>query len=139
MKKTGIFLGICFLSFSVMSAELSVSDEAALLGTMSGLAEACGENSKKISDFELIAARLIAVKSATDEEEIAGYQRYAQEKMIAMQKQKNSPKISCNEVLRRFDSMPIFKSVVYSDGSLKLSDGTFLKATRPPAKLNKNK
>ena len=110
MKKVGIFLGVCFLSLSVMSAELSVSEEAALLGTMSGLADACGENNKKISDFELIASRLIAVKSATDEEEIANYQRYAQEKMLAMKKQKNSPKISCSEVLRRFENMPIFCS-----------------------------
>lgn len=139
MKKVGIFFGVCFLSFSVFGAKLSVSDEAALLGTMSGLADACGENNKKISDFELIAARLIAVKSMTDDEEIAGYQRYAQEKMIAMKKQKSSPKMACNEVLRRFENMSIFKSIVYSDGSLKLSDGTFLKAMRPPAKLNKNK
>ena len=134
MKKFGLILGMCFLSFSLVAAEPSVLEEAALLGTMAGLAETCGEKDKKLSDFELISSRLIANKSISDKEEIRGYRRYAEEKATAMRKQKNNPKLSCGEILRRFENMPIFKSVVYSDGSLKLSDGTFLKATRPPLK-----
>ena len=137
MRKFGLFLGICFFSFSLIGAEPSVLDEAAVLGTMAGLAEACGEKDKKMTDYELIASRLIANKANSDEEEIDGYHRYAEKKMTAMRKQKSSPQMSCNEVLRRFENMPIFKSVVYSDGSLKLSDGTFLKAKRPPAQLKK--
>lgn len=134
MRKFGLIFAICFFPFSLMSADPSVFDEAALLGTMAGLAETCGEKDKRIADFELIASRLIANKASSDKEEIRAYRRYAEEKATAIRKQKNNPKMSCNEVLRRFESMPIFKSVVYSDGSLKLSDGTFLKATRPPLK-----
>ena len=134
MKSWAFILGVCLLSYSAWGAEPSVFDEAALLGTMAGLAETCGENAKRISDFELISARLIANKADSDDEEIKGYQRYAKEKVAASRKQKNNPQITCKEVLYRFENMPIFKSVVYSDGSLKLSDGTFLKAKRPPLK-----
>ena len=134
MKSLGFILGLCLLPFSPVCAEPSVFEEAALLGTMAGLAETCGENAKRISDFELISARIIANKTNSEDEEIKGYQRYAKEKLAAMRKQKNNPQITCREVLYRFEKMPIFKSVVYSDGSLKLSDGTFLRATRAPLK-----
>ena len=137
MKNFGLIVGMCFLAFSTIAATPSVLDEAAMLGTMAGLAETCGENNKKLADFELISARLIANKSVSDQEEIRGYRRYAEEKATAIRKQKDNPQMSCDEILHRFENMPIFKSVVYSDGSLKLADGTFLKAKRPPAKLNK--
>ncbi len=139
MKIAGLFLGICLFSFTAMSADLSLLEEAALLGTMGGLAEVCGENSKKLSDYELIAARLIANKADSEKEEVRGYRRYAEEKATAIRRQKNKPQMSCAEVVSRFEKMTIFKSVVYSDGSLKLSDGTFLKAKRPPLGLKKNK
>ncbi len=139
MKNYLLVLFICTFSFSVFAAGASALEDAAMLGTMAGLAETCKENSKKIADFELISARLIALNSHSDEEEIAGYRRYAEEKSTAMRKQKNTPKMNCKEVLHRFENMPIFKSVVYSDGSVKLSDGTFLKTKRPPAQLKKTK
>ena len=137
MKKVGLILWGCLISSSVMAAGSSFLKEAALLGTMAGLAESCGESDKKMSDFELIAARVIALKANSDKEEILGYRRYAEEKSTAMRKQKENPQMSCRDILYHFGNMPIFQSVVYSDGSLKLSDGTFLKATRPPAQLKK--
>lgn len=139
MKKIVFFLIVFFTFQTAANNTPSIMEEAEMLGTMSGIAQACNEKSKKISDFELIAARIIANKTSSEEEEIEGYQHYARKKAAAMRKQKNNPKLSCNEILRRFENMPIFKSVVYSDGSVKLSDGTFLKATRPPAQLKKNK
>lgn len=112
-------------------------DDAAALGTMAGVAKACNEAPKKLDDYELIAVRLIANKANTAEQEKDGYYSYAREKLKAERKQKHTPQMSCDEILSRFRNMPLFESVVYHDGSLKLSDGTFLPAKRPPLKVNK--
>lgn len=125
MKK--IFLLLLLWTLPVFAAKLSLLDEAAQLGTMAGLAEVCGEK-KKLENFELIAARLIANKSGSEEQEMEGYHRYASEKLRAMTNHKNSPKMTCGEILNRFQKMPLFKSIVYKDGSLKFYDGTYYPA-----------
>ncbi len=125
MKK--VFLLILLWTIPVMAAKMSLFDEAAQLGTMAGLAEACGET-KKLEIFELISARLIANKSNSEAQELEGYRRYAAEKLRAIQEHKKSPKMTCGEILNRFQKMPLFKSVVYKDGSLKFYDGTYYPA-----------
>ena len=124
-------------TFPLMAQSDTFFEDAGSLGTMAGVAKACNENVQKLDDYELIAVRLIANKANSAEQEKEGYRRYVQEKLKAERKQKNNPQMSCNEVLYRFENMPLFKSVVYRDGSLKLSDGTFLKAKRPPLKVDK--
>ena len=125
MKKI-IFLMLLW-GLPVMAAKLSLLDEANQLGTMAGLAEACGEK-KKLENFELISARLIANKSNSEEQEMEGYRRYAEGKIRAAREHKKSPKLTCGEILNRFQKMPLFKSVVYKDGSLKFYDGTYYPA-----------
>ena len=94
---------------------------------MAGLADACGSKDK-LKNYELIAARLIANKSASEEEEMQAYRRYAEEKVLAKRKHQKSPKMTCGEILNRFQNMPLFKSIVYKDGSLKFYDGTYYPA-----------
>ena len=125
MKK--IVLLFLLFSFSAVSAPLSLFDEAGQLGTMAGLADACGSKDK-LKNYELIAARLIANKSASEEEEMQAYRRYAEEKVHAKRKHQKSPKMTCGEILKRFENMPLFKSIVYKDGSLKFYDGTYYPA-----------
>ena len=125
MKKF-IFIMILW-SMPVVAAQLSVLEEAAQLGTIAGLAQTCGAK-EKLDNYELIAARLIANKSNSEVQEKEGYRRYAEEKLRAMQEHKRSPKLTCGEILNRFQKMPLFKSVVYKDGSLKFYDGTYYPA-----------
>ena len=122
-----VFLFMLLWVMPVFAANLSLLDEAAQLGTIAGLAEACGEN-KKVQDYELIAARLIANKSNSEEQEMEGYRRYAAEKLRAKKEHQKSPKLTCGEILNRFQKLPLFKSVVYKDGSLKFYDGTYYPA-----------
>ena len=128
---------VLFYSFSVVAKTNAFLNDAAALGAIAGVAKACQEKPKKIKDYELIAVRLIANKANTASQEKEGYYVYVQEKLKAERKQKNNPQMPCDEVLFRFKNMPLFESVVYRDGSLKLSDGTFLKAKRPPLKVDK--
>ena len=127
MKKFFLILFLLLQTRMAFGAKLSVLDEAAQLGTMAGLAQACGAQ-KKLDDYELIAARIIANKSGSIEAEQMGYRRYAEEKVNAAKIHLKSPKMSCSEIIHRFEKMPIFKSIVYKDGSLKFYDGTFYPA-----------
>ena len=124
-------LFILFLSFvlSANAEKLSLLDEAAQLGTMDGLAEACGSK-KKLKNYELIALALITNKSSSEEQKTEAYRRYAEEKVRAKEEHKKNPKMSCHEILNRFEKMPLFKSIVYQDGSLKFYDGTYYPAKK---------
>ena len=111
--------------------------EAEQLGITSGLALACNAGSK-LDDFELIASRLIANKALTAEAEQKGYREFAEAKFNAYNEQKKDPKESCGAILDSFNHLPLFRSVVFADGGLKMYDGTYLKPLRPvkPAQQN---
>ena len=104
--------------------------EAEQLGITAGLALACNAGGK-LDDFELIASRLIANKALTSEAEQKGYREFAEAKLNAYNEQKNSPKESCGAILDSFNRLPLFRSVVFADGGLKMYDGTYLKPVRP--------
>ena len=104
--------------------------EAEQLGVTAGLALACNAGSK-LDDFELIASRLIANKALTQEAEQKGYREFAEAKFGAYNEQKNNPHESCGAILDSFNRLPLFRSVVFADGGLKMYDGTYLKPPRP--------
>ena len=109
--------------------------EAEQLGVTAGLALACNAGSK-LDDFELIASRLIANKALTAEAEQKGYREFAEAKLGAYNEQKNDPHESCGAILDSFNHLPLFRSVVFADGGLKLYDGTYLKPPRPVKPVN---
>ena len=104
--------------------------EAQQLGITAGLALACNAGSK-LDDFELIASRLIANKALTAEDEQKGYREFAESKFEAYNEQKNDPKESCGAIMDSFNRLPLFRSVVFADGGIKMYDGTYLKPVRP--------
>ncbi len=135
MKKvrTSVFFVMLLTAFSVSAASDRTArglSEAEQLGITAGTALACNAGAK-LDDFELIASRIIANKALTAEAEEAGYRDYAEAKLRAYQEQKNDPQETCGEVLASFNHLPIFRSIVYADGGLKMYDGTFLKPQRP--------
>ena len=56
---------------------------------------------------------------------------YTRQKLLTTQKRAQNILSECPEILARFRQMPLFQSVVYADGSIKMPDGTYLPATRP--------
>lgn len=131
--KASIFFMMLLTAFSVSAASDRTArglSEAEQLGITAGTALACNAGAK-LDDFELIASRIIANKALTATAEEAGYREYATSKLRAYQEQKNTPQETCGEVLASFNHLPIFRSIVYADGSLKMYDGTFLKPQRP--------
>ena len=125
MKKC--FFLLFLYTFPAFSAPLTLLDEAGQLGTMAGLAEACGSK-EELKKYEFISARLIANKASSEDEEMQGYHRYAEKKLQAKKAHLQSPKMTCGEIIKRFEDMPVLKSVVYKSGALKFYDGTYYPA-----------
>ena len=127
-------LGILFLSTSVFAGSRTLNgiNENEQLGMMAGLALACNAGAK-LDDYELIASRLLANTAQTNAEQKQAERQYAEAKFKAYKEHKASPRASCGEILESFSALPIFRSVVYADGSVKTPDGKLLK-TRPEEK-----
>ena len=128
----GSVISIILLMFGCFAQAKTLKDmsEEEQLGTTAGLALACGSE-KKLEDFELISSRLIANNAATEEEEKQKIRVYMQAKWNALQQQKGGSGISCSEILSHFDALPLFDSIVYGDGSVKLPDGKWSRPKRP--------
>ena len=118
------------LAMSAIAAAPKRDADAEQLGTMAGLALACGSQ-KKLEDFELISSRLIANEAPTEKEELEQVRIYTEAKWAAMQRQKRHKVVSCREILDRFNDLPIFGSTVYKDGSVLLPDGVWSRPLRP--------
>jgi len=132
MKKFLLWAGICLIASSALAQDKTLRNmsEAQLLGITAGTALACNAGAK-LDDFELIANRYIANQALNDAAEKQGYREYAQEKFNTYQAQKKNPQLTCAEVLESFNSLPIFKTVVYADGSIKTPEGKIIKTRKP--------
>ena len=124
-----VVLSFVFVSSAVAQNIRKMSD-AEQLGMTAGLAMACGAD-KKLEDFDLIAGRFLANQSPTEEIEKQQARVYAQAKWDALQQQKKGNLSDCKEILQRFNELPLFNSIVYGDGSIKLPDGNWSKPLRP--------
>ena len=140
MKQVIFFCSLMMLVCGVQAASRTANGltEAEQLGITGGTALACNAGAQ-MDDFELIASRIIANKALTKEEEEEGYRQYATSKFNAYNEQKNNPQLGCGTVLESFRNLPIFKSVVYADGSVKMYDGSYLKPKRPVVQQNVQK
>ena len=133
---------VLFLLTNIMSAttmaQLQIQNltEAEQLGSVAGLAQACGSN--KLEDFEVIASRILANKAPTEESEYASMKEYVMAKYRVSRSHNRDPQMTCTEILDHIDKLPIFNSVVYADGTVKMFDGSWLKPKRP-IKGSKNK
>ena len=115
---------------SLQAQNIQKMSDAEQLGMMAGLAAACGAT-QKLEDYELISSRLIANPAPSEQIEKQQIRFYMQSKWEAMQRQQKDPPVSCKEVLEHFNELPIFNSIVYRDGSVKLPDGAWSKPLRP--------
>ncbi len=132
MKKILLCVTTLLFATSVMAQSRTLNNmtEAQLLGITAGTALACNAGAK-LDDFELIANRYIANQAVNDTAEMKGYREYGEEKFKTYNEQKKNPQLTCAEVLASFNRLPIFKTVVYADGSIKTPEGKIIKARKP--------
>lgn len=108
------------------------------LGAAAGAAYACNAG-KSLEDFEVIASRLLANTAETVADEQSLDEIYVEAKVRAIKVHKKEHPMSCQEILKRFKNMRIFKFIVYADGSVKMDDGTIMHPKRPVKKITQNK
>ena len=132
MKKTRILFFLCLFSIVSNGNLLAQSTttkgltETQKLGITAGTAYACHAD-KRLQDFELIVSYILKNKSKTPQIAKKQVQEYAQAKFDAYRKQLYFPSLSCPEILEGFYNLPLLKSVVYKDGTIKLPDGKIIK------------
>lgn len=135
MKKLSFLLATTLiLTSTIADAQSRTSKgltEVDKLAITAGAAQACLADSDKLKNYEVIVSRILANPTVSEKEETEVLTAYAQKKLQVYQEQKKAPEMDCQEVLRRFDSLPIFESVVYKDGTIKLPDGRTIKPKRP--------
>lgn len=134
MKKAAVLLvGALVFQTAAMAQSRTANglSDAERLAISAGAAQACGADNNKLVNYEVIVSRILVNPTATEQEETAVLTEYAQKKFEVFNEQKKAPEMGCAEVVRRFENLPIFKSVVYRDGTIKLPDGKVIKPKRP--------
>ena len=103
-------------------------EEMYLLGRVAGQGLGC--KSQKYHQFELLARALVVGKAANDDIQSAGMFEFNNGKATAFIELEDSNFADCSDILPSFENQPIFKSVLYSDGRIKLFDGTIITPRR---------
>ncbi len=127
-----IFFGaalLCLLNVSANAKPITYQEEMYALGAVSGQGLAC--KSSKYHQFELLARAIVIGKAPNAAVQEDGLRQYGAGKASAFMEMEETQFAGCAEILQRFDKQPIFKSVLYSDGRLKLPDGTLIKPRQP--------
>ena len=99
-------------------------EETYTLGTVAGQGLAC--KSKKYHQFELLARAIVVGKAPNKQVQQDGMDSYNSGKADAFMAMEDTNFADCAETLAMFDNQPIFKSVLYADGRIKLADGTLI-------------
>ncbi|MBR1601561.1 MAG: hypothetical protein IJ677_08300 [Alphaproteobacteria bacterium] len=131
MKFLTITVSFLVLVSSLANAaeRISYTEEMYALGTVCGQGLAC--KSPKYHQFELLARALVVSKAANDQMQQEGMQSYNAGKVDAFMGMEASNFADCDMVREEFDKQKIFQSVLYSDGRIKLYDGTMITPRRP--------
>lgn len=127
MKK--FLTGIAIALFCCESAQASYNnptyeEEMYLLGRVAGQGLAC--KSQKYHQFELLARALIVGKAANDAIQDSGMVAFNTGKANAFVELEDGNFADCADILPSFEDQPIFKSVLYSDGRIKMYDGSII-------------
>lgn len=144
MKKSilALFCGtVILLNAPIVLAESRTArgvSETDQLGITAGVALACQADAEQLKNYEMIASRILVNPTTSEKAEKEILTAYGRAKLKAYEAQKKTPELSCREVLTRFYNQPIFKSVVYRDGAIKLPDGKIIKPQRKIVKAGTN-
>ena len=122
MRKTIAVLFLSLLPLTVHAAKQQNDTEE--MGSLAGVVLAC-KAYRPLYQFEEILSRYYSNTSSSEEAEKAKLRQYALAKAGTFSIY-SKRKIDCAEVINDFSKMQIFKSELYSDGTLRLPDGKFL-------------
>ena len=122
MRKAFLVLLFSLLPLTTQAAEQA--EEIEEMGNIAGVIMKC-KAYQSLYQFEEILSRYYSNTSNNEEVEKIKLKQYAKAKAktFALFLKRD---IDCAEAVNEFTKMPIFKSELYSDGSLRMPDGKFL-------------
>lgn len=127
---------MCIVAFLLLNESANASynnptyeEEMYLLGRVAGQGLAC--KSQKYHQFELLARALVVSKAANNDMQAAGMLEFNNGKATAFIEVEDGNFAECSNILPNFENQPIFKSVLYSDGRIKMFDGTIITPRKP--------
>lgn len=132
MKKI-LFYAVLFFGVTesclAATKQPTYQEEMYILGAISGEGLAC--KSQKYHKFELLARAMVVSKAANAEMEEEGLRSFSEGKVNAFVAMEEKGFADCQAILEQFDNQKIFKSTLYSDGRIKLYDGTMITPRKP--------
>ena len=127
-------LAVFLINQAKAQPQISYYEEMYSLGTVSGQGLAC--QVKQYDNFELLARAIIVGKAQNGQQQKNGMQEYNRGKVDAFMAIEDERFASCNDIIKEFANQKIFQSTLYSDGRIKLYDGTMI---TPRKKYDANK
>lgn len=120
----GVLLSLVIMTTAQAAPTISYFDEVYGLGTVAGQGLAC--RVQKYDDFEMLARAILIGKAKDANMQNEGLQAYNRGKVDAFMALEDEKFASCAEIIQNFGNQKIFNSVLYSDGRMKLYDGTVI-------------
>lgn len=117
-------LVVLMLSLIPFNAFAKKIDDAEQMGHFAGIMLAC-KAGPLLYQYEEIMSRFFSNTSNTPDGEKAKLRMYVQSKKDTYLLYRKR-KFDCAEAINEFSKMKIFQMTLYSDGSLRLPDGSFL-------------
>jgi len=128
-----IFLTFALLVFSgqnlLAAPKITYLEEMTDLGYISGQGLAC--RAKKYHQFELLARAILVGKAPNRKLQQKAMQTYNTAKVNTYMLIYDSGFENCDDIVYNFNRQKIFDSVLYSDGRIKLYDGTLITPRKP--------
>lgn len=131
MKKFFLIFA-CFCAFaakSIAAPKISYTEEAAALGSVAGQGLAC--HAKKYHQYELLARAIVKSKAQSQKMEEDGFYAFNEGKVTAFMDILNNDFADCDDINYAFNRQKIFQSTLYSDGKIKMFDGSMITPREP--------
>lgn len=120
-----IFLILVMLIFSNnVFAKPTYLEEVRSLGYIAGQGLAC--RAKKYHKFELLARAILVGKASNEKLRKEAMNVYNDAKAVTFMSVADSGFSNCDEIVYNFNRQRIFKSILYSDGKIKMYDGSII-------------
>lgn len=130
MKKLSMAIcGMILINSMPAAAQMPYIEEVRALGSVAGQGLACGAS--KYDNFELLARAILISKAPSNNIQAQGMYAYNEEKANAYISKQYDGFYNCAEINRRFDNQAIFQATLYTDGTIKMPDGTIITPREP--------
>lgn len=130
MKKFFIFaIMAIFIAKPSEAQKLDYLEEIKYLGAVAGQGLAC--DAAKYQTYELLARAILISKAKSDKQQSEGMKTYNEMKAFAFISTINDSSNNCEQINEIFNNQLIFKSTLYGDGTIKMSDGQIITPRHP--------